>query len=282
MPGPEEPQHQSHNDFHDADAVCEACNYVNPEGTIICKQCGNNLRDQRMRRIEIGMVLASEGQRPQTLLFLRGALTVLAILIIVWAAFNAEAFFNRIFGLTPDELNPSASYFEGEEAPFFDALAQEMEAAPFTEEELANLPAQGRELRPGRYLLKALVREGGETAEGDTADGTAEDSPEGATEAPVTESEGEPIGQAMVSQAEEGFFYVAELDGIGEVRGIIDAESSLTRIIDLDAGFQPAHGRRTISTASGKATINPDGTFTVRGQSDTSDGMQSAVLYFVK
>ena len=39
----------------DADAVCEPCGNVNPEGTLLCKTCGNNLRDM-IQAIEAGQV----------------------------------------------------------------------------------------------------------------------------------------------------------------------------------------------------------------------------------
>ena len=46
--------HHEHVEHLDADAVCEACDTVNPEGTLLCKTCGNNLRDQRARRMKAG------------------------------------------------------------------------------------------------------------------------------------------------------------------------------------------------------------------------------------
>lgn len=38
----------------DADTVCEKCATVNPEETLLCKSCGNNLRDQRIERMARG------------------------------------------------------------------------------------------------------------------------------------------------------------------------------------------------------------------------------------
>jgi len=44
----------------EADAVCAQCGSANPEGTLICKTCGNNLRDQRMLRITADQLLDAD------------------------------------------------------------------------------------------------------------------------------------------------------------------------------------------------------------------------------
>ena len=72
----------------DADAVCGACGTVNPEGTLICKQCGNNLRDQRHQRMhaadaEIGVDTAQSRRR-----IIDIGLGVFGILVVAWAVIN--------------------------------------------------------------------------------------------------------------------------------------------------------------------------------------------------
>ena len=37
----------------DADAVCARCGAVNPEDSLLCKVCGNFLRDLRGRRLAV-------------------------------------------------------------------------------------------------------------------------------------------------------------------------------------------------------------------------------------
>ena len=52
-----------HPDYHEgieADAVCAQCGSANPEGTLICKTCGNNLRDQRLMRIAADQILDAD------------------------------------------------------------------------------------------------------------------------------------------------------------------------------------------------------------------------------
>ena len=46
-------QHLPEGERLDADAVCGSCGTVNPEDTLLCKSCGNNLRDQRQTRIAV-------------------------------------------------------------------------------------------------------------------------------------------------------------------------------------------------------------------------------------
>jgi hypothetical protein len=75
-------------EYIDADAVCEQCSTVNPAGTLLCKTCGNNLRDQRMRRLaaDEGMEAVHASDRP--IRMLTGLLVVLGLLAILWAAIN--------------------------------------------------------------------------------------------------------------------------------------------------------------------------------------------------
>jgi len=73
----------------DADAVCEACGTVNEEGTLLCKQCGNNLRDQRARRIAAGGVAdMTEAQNKNRARILTGVFTAIGILFVIYVVAN--------------------------------------------------------------------------------------------------------------------------------------------------------------------------------------------------
>lgn len=73
----------------DADAVCEACGTVNDESTLLCKQCGNNLRDQRTRRIAAGGVEdMTVAQKANHTRILTGIFTVLGILFVIYVVAN--------------------------------------------------------------------------------------------------------------------------------------------------------------------------------------------------
>ena len=72
----------------DADAVCQQCDRINDEGTLICKACGNNLRDQRNLRIAqgAGPELMKEGGSKFRLF--TGLLVTLGILLAVYMVLN--------------------------------------------------------------------------------------------------------------------------------------------------------------------------------------------------
>ncbi|HOJ68818.1 MAG TPA: hypothetical protein PLH06_08470, partial [Candidatus Hydrogenedentes bacterium] len=81
----------------DADAVCAQCGMVNPEGTLLCKNCGNNLRDQRMLRLQADEALQGrETAAEQRNTFLRNALGVLGVLVLLYLGLNASSLMNLL------------------------------------------------------------------------------------------------------------------------------------------------------------------------------------------
>ena len=85
----DDPFAQEYKEAIDADAVCGQCGRVNPEGTLICKGCGNNLRDQRLLRLAADQLLTGEEEAARRNSLLKTGLTVLGILVVIWFAFNA-------------------------------------------------------------------------------------------------------------------------------------------------------------------------------------------------
>ncbi len=74
----------------DADAVCAQCGTVNPEGTLICKNCGNNLRDQKRLRMQAEQQLQLGEELPSTRRMMLGIITLVGAIVIVIAGFNAD------------------------------------------------------------------------------------------------------------------------------------------------------------------------------------------------
>ncbi|MCK5861004.1 MAG: hypothetical protein KAH38_00875 [Candidatus Hydrogenedentes bacterium] len=74
----------------EADAVCGQCNSVNPEGTLICRTCGNNLRDQRQLRMAADQILDADTESNNRSVFLIRALSTLGVLLLLLLGLNAQ------------------------------------------------------------------------------------------------------------------------------------------------------------------------------------------------
>ena len=132
----DDPFAQEYKETIDADAVCGGCGRINPEGTLICKGCGNNLRDQRLLRLAADQMLTGEEETAQRRTWLSTALTVLGILLVIWIGMNA----GRIMGMVrPGSLTDStgqtadmaavhpAKFWESEKGGF-EAMAAELKS----------------------------------------------------------------------------------------------------------------------------------------------------------
>ncbi len=163
-PGPE-------SDFEriDADAVCEQCTTVNPPDTLICRTCGNNLRDQRRNRLVLEHVAeASDKGRPRRIMSV--LLTVFGFLLIVWTMMNIN---NIESWLTEGELQRIAAddydpavYWNPDESALYEELLQKLQANPITMDQASaavkepHLPADDY---TGRYLIWRQGRSVGRT-----------------------------------------------------------------------------------------------------------------------
>ena len=106
----DDPFAQEYKEAIDADAVCGQCGRVNPEGTLICKGCGNNLRDQRLLRMAADQLLTGEEESAKRRSMLKGGLTVLGILVVIWCAMNAGRIMGFVVpGSVTDAMGASAS-----------------------------------------------------------------------------------------------------------------------------------------------------------------------------
>jgi len=185
----------------DADAFCMVCSSVNPEGTLICKTCGNNLRDQKAQRV--AGTAGGEGElllEPERTAWLPKALVLLAILVVIWTALNLQDIENWLVGAQAADLTSGQAYWEGSNSAVLDEMAQQLETSSLTvaEKEQAqhDLEDNPHAIPPpgsydGHYLL---VRPGGIPGE---------------------------YGEAVVRQVDdERVLFVARLSrGRGEVRG---------------------------------------------------------------
>lgn len=196
----------------DADAVCAQCGTVNPEGTLICKVCGNNLRDQRTMRLSAEQVLESVGEPPASRAWLRGVLFAVGALLVLLMAVFANNFATYLVsgGLEASGID---ALWAGEQHQVFDGLRSEIKAANTDAEAIAAAIAAAAPIPDG--------------AEAPALDGLYVLLPPGA------ESDATPYGTAAVKlEGDEVAFAAVLQDGL-EVRGWATQRS--TGLLTADA-----------------------------------------------
>lgn len=140
----------------DADAVCEQCSTVNDEGTLLCKVCGQNLRDQRARRLANAHGPEMFEARVSRIRLFRGLLSILAVLFVVLVFLNiAKIEASWVRYLSADSSTEGESLWSGPGSQIYDNLLRDLEEYPTsrsrTEEALKN-PLTDRSYN-GRYVL---------------------------------------------------------------------------------------------------------------------------------
>ena len=158
---PEEPRENLDFEPVDADAVCEQCGTVNPEGTLICKTCGNNLRDQRNRRITGEHVQLMGGGISGFRIF-TGLLTVLGIVLVILVASNVQNVEAWLTGVqTQGQRSAQAQLWTGRDDAIYDQMQEELDQYPSTDRqrEVAVANPLDEDSYNGRYAL--ALRSGG-------------------------------------------------------------------------------------------------------------------------
>jgi hypothetical protein len=223
----------------EADAVCEQCDTVNPPGSLLCKACGNNLRDQLLSR-EIGEGPYDAVIEPtvQPRRVLAGLLGIFGLLVILWTAWNVDRIESMVAeGFTSPESGAIASYWSAPRSGVYEELLRELDRTPIRPEEVASaLAAQpAEEFLDGRYVLR-------------------EDSSENANT----------IGEAYCRMAGETVYFVARLhQGTVEVRGRARLEGTDL----LEAALIGAQSDDSYGEGKGIAERDDDGGFACYGTS---------------
>jgi len=244
----------------DADAFCIVCSSVNPEGTLICKTCGNNLRDQKAQRVAGTLAVDVNLLEPERTAWLPKALVVLAILVVLWTAMNLGHIEEWLVGAQAADLTGGQVYWDGANSAVLDEMAQELEANLLTEEEkeaAQNALQETSEAAPaagsydGHYVL---LRTGGVPGE---------------------------YGEALVRQVDdERVLFVARVNrGKAEVRGEGFFEGG-SRIAARDTAGLMINGR--CFGAQGFATYGGNAWYTCYAASDLNDASYSAIAIRVR
>jgi hypothetical protein len=242
-------------DRMEADAVCIACEAVNPEGTLFCKSCGNNLRDQRMQRMQnIGAIPPPEHSKSAES-WLRGLLALFGFLLIIVVFMYVENFENwlrqRIENTDSGE-NPGV-YWTGGDKPDYDALASRLDDySPTPAERSAALdsPVPDTVIETGRYLI--------------------------VQEHPLTGKM--VIGQAEVKSADGSARFVVRFGRHIEARGEISTDPDGRLKSEGDSGVLM---EGVYYLAGGIATRMPSGAYQCYAQSAVDSFTYDAVAYRV-
>lgn len=157
---PEDPHDNLEFEHVDADAVCEQCGSVNPEGTLICRSCGNNLRDQRNRRISGENIQLMDGGISGFRIF-TGLLTVLGIVLVILVASSVQNIESWLAGIQgPD--NTQAQLWSGRDNAVYNKMQEELDQYPSTrrQREVAVANPLDDDSYNGRYALVQVSARG--------------------------------------------------------------------------------------------------------------------------
>ncbi len=147
----------------DADAVCEQCGTVNPEDTLLCKTCGNNLRDQRSRRIT-GETMPIVGSGVNRIRVFTGLVTTLGIVVVLLAAINVQNIEGWLTEVqTRGEMVSQSVLWSGADGDLLDRMQEDLEARPSSkrQREVALEDPIEDDSYNGRYALAQQSNVGG-------------------------------------------------------------------------------------------------------------------------
>lgn len=148
----------------DADAVCQQCGTVNPEDTLLCKVCGNNLRDQRALRIA-GENIPVIGGGVSGVRIFTGILATLGIIAILLAAYSVQNIESWLTGVQNAGRVSAAGVelWSGRDGELLDQLRAELKERPSSrrQRELAIEEPINDDSYNGRYVLASPTPSGG-------------------------------------------------------------------------------------------------------------------------
>lgn len=211
----------------DADAVCARCGSINPEDTLICKVCGNNLRDQRAARLARSQIEEVQLEVVERRRWLSGILALIGGVLVLGVMLNLSRIEDGLVGILADSSGPKLGLWSGEDGQVLTKLAAELTTRPLTDEQIqeAMLSPLLVEDFSGRYVL-----------------------------AVPNEAEGIlPVGEAVVQQ-DDDTYYFAGRTGTTEVRGKATVNSNGFLVAAWgSAGFRVGSEEHPVRGAAGRS-----------------------------
>jgi ribosomal protein L40E len=241
---------QRRADHLDADAVCAQCGTVNPEATLICRVCGNNLRDQRLRRLQAEQQLEGKAASFNGRQVARAVFGTLALLLLLWVAINAQNITDAFYNVGGDSQGIAAALWSGPDGAILQELSMVLAAS---------------QPSPAAILAARATPTTGDQADGRYviffADAT-EDAPH--------------LGTGIVRTVGDAVYFVAQLSGGGEVRGKATRRGS-AYVVEPGNGAVFSEG--AYSEVVGFARGQDDGSYEVAGASSGMPAPVTLVAY---
>jgi len=183
----------------DADAVCVQCGTVNPEGTLICRKCGNNLRDQRRLRLQAEEQLRVGEESLSTRKIVWGIIAFIGAIFIVIAGLNADSIMMWLVSSSSGFSFSTESPWSGELGKQLSILERDLKAQIIASNQIyaaIQRPVNSENFE-GVFII--AVR---------NVDGTFA-----------------PVGKAIVKPTEDKYLFVALLDNEAQVRGFAQKQN---------------------------------------------------------
>lgn len=227
----------------DADAVCAQCNTVNTEGTLLCKVCGNNLRDQRNRRLQADQAMDLEHTGRQRRKWLSGVFFVLALGLIISTLINQELIVDWLINVQSPSEQSMQLLWTGDYDEYFQPMFEEIRDAALTPES-ADQARQNVQPAPSLEGVYALFS-------GDVY-----------------------LGSASFRIEGDDAYFAARLEDGREVRGLARIEANNYIAVPEYSGID---GRRGVTPISGVAI--PQGNGTVECMGDDGRARANFIAY---
>lgn len=255
----QDPFAQEYKETIDADAVCGQCGKENPEGTLLCRYCGNNLRDQRLLRLAADTMMAGEEKSQERRTFLLGAVTVLGLLFVLWLGINISGISARLTSVPENEGAPTITlrpfvFWDGADAAVYAALERSLNDnfPTASQAETVRMNPAANPSAEGAFVLFERL----------------------GTSATF-------VGGTVVKMEGDRYYFVARLLDGSEIRGTgrKDAATGHFGAEWTDVGI-----RRNDSyyAGSGVLTVSPDGGFSIMAKADFSDRTYQAMAYSLR
>ncbi len=224
----------------DADAVCVQCGTVNPEGTLICRTCGNNLRDQRRLRLQAEEQLRAGGEElPSPRKIVLGIIAVIGTVLIIIAGINAD---NIMLWLVSSSEYSTENPWSGELGKQLSVMVEDLKAQVLTSNQIYSAmrtPINAENLE-GFFVI--AIRD--------------------------TEENMVPVGKAFVKSKGDNYLFTALLNNGAQVRGI--AQKQEQRLVAYwDKASCEWNGQK--GSASGIVSKRDDGRYEGYGGTDLTN-----------